>query len=87
MEDENSISPVAQRIIEKCGGVAQVSAITGRTSASIYKWMWTKEKGGTGGLVPAAAQQKIMEARQRGEVSVEPADFFDFGTPAVDFKA
>lgn len=71
------VSPVASRVIEKCGGVAAVSKITGRAAPSIHKWRHPKEKGGTGGLVPTDAQTRLMAAAQRGEIDLSPDDFFD----------
>ena len=71
------VSPVASRVIEKCGGVAAVSKITGRAPPSIHKWRHPKEKGGTGGLVPSEVQTILMAAAQRGEVDLSPVDFFD----------
>lgn len=72
-----AVLPIAARIIEKCGGVAATAKLAERTEVSVYRWTWPKEKGGTGGLVPTEAQQKIMAAAQRGEVQLSPADFFD----------
>lgn len=73
----SQVSPVADRIIKKCGGVSEVARITGRALPSIHKWRHTKEKGGTGGLIPADAQKLLMAAALRGEVVLDPADFFD----------
>ena len=82
-----AISPIARRVIDRCGGVTAVQRITGRTPASIYKWCWAKASGGTGGLVPVDAQQLLMAAAHRGEVPLTPADFFPSipeGSPSAD---
>lgn len=74
---EHALSPVASRVIAKCGGVAEVARLTGRKKVSIHKWRHPKSKGGTGGLVPADMQKKLMEAALRGEVDLTTEDFFD----------
>jgi hypothetical protein len=74
--NQTQISPIARRVIEKCGGAQNVQRITGRAKVTIYKWCWSKEAGGTGGLIPTDVQQMLMAAAQRGEVSLTPADFF-----------
>lgn len=84
---KSHVSPVAARVIEKCGGVAAVSKLTGRAAPSIHKWRHTKEKGGTGGLVPTEAQDLLMKAAQRGEVDLLPEDFFDLSAPGVQGDA
>lgn len=71
------ISPVADRVIAKCGGVRKVAEITERAVSSVYKWTYSKEQGGTGGLVPSEAQVSLMAASNRGEVDLRPDDFFE----------
>ena len=70
-----TVSPVAQHVIAKCGGPKAVSAITGHSVSSIYKWMYAKEDGGTGGLIPAKAQEALWSAALRKEVSLSASDF------------
>ncbi len=76
------ISPIAGRVIAKCGGVAQTAKLCGRSPVSVHKWRHTREKGGTGGLVPTEAAQALMAAAQRGEVSLTAEDFFDLSEAA-----
>lgn len=71
------VLPIAAHVIEKCGGVVRVHELTGRATSSIFKWRWSKSKGGTGGVVPSEAQQELMAAVKRGEVDLTPADFFE----------
>lgn len=67
----------AQRVIEKCGGVARVAALTNRTTSWVYKWTYPKEKNGRGGYVPHEDAEALLAAAKRGEVDLDPADFFD----------
>lgn len=66
----------AEHVIKKCGGAARTSKIVERAYSTVHKWKYDKEKGGTGGIIPASAQAKILEAADRGEVDVRPEDFF-----------
>lgn len=70
------ISPIAANVIRKCGGVANVARITGRNAVSVHKWRHSKAKGGTGGLIPVEPAQELMAAALRGEVDLNPSDFF-----------
>lgn len=72
---ENSMTP-AERIIKRCGGVARTAEIVGRTQSVVHRWTYPKNRGGTGGMIPGAAQVKLLEAAARGEVDIRPDDFF-----------
>ena len=74
---KHHIAPVAAHVIEKAGGVPIVARICGRSEVSVYKWKWSKAKGGTGGLIPTECAQKLMSAAGRGEVNLVPEDFFE----------
>lgn len=67
---------IAKTIIKKFGGVRPVAEITGRTEATVYRWTYDKEKGGTGGYIPSEAQRLLVEAAKIREIDVKPADFF-----------
>ena len=73
----NTVSPVAKHVIDKCGGPKKVSEMLGISLTQVYRMMHPKEKGGTGGLVPAAHQQKLLDEASAEGISLEPADFFD----------
>lgn len=70
---------IADKIIDKCGGVANVAALAGCTENWVYRWRMSKEDGGTGGRVPHKAQVALIEAARAGKCDVEPSDFFDGG--------
>lgn len=71
------MSSIAETIIKKCGGVANVAAIVGCSENWVYRWKMAKDAGGTGGRVPAKAQAAIMEAAKQGKCKVKPSDFFE----------
>lgn len=57
----------AQIVIRKFGGVGAMSAATGFSVNSIYKWTYAKEKGGTGGVIPGDKLPVVLGvARDRG---------------------
>lgn len=76
MENTEHVAPIAARVIKKVGGVPRVAKICGRSEFSVYKWKWSKAKGGTGGLIPSDSAQKLMLAAARGEVDLVAEDFF-----------
>lgn len=69
----------AFRVIQKCGGFAETASIVGKSESWVYRWTYAKDNGGTGGSIPKAAQDALLEAASRGEVDIRPADFFDMG--------
>lgn len=72
------VSPVAKQVIAKCGGVKAVARATGKAESTVYKWMYPRAQGGTGGLVPAEAQRDLMKARKKGLFpELTASDFFE----------
>lgn len=68
---------IAEKIINKMGGVAKVAVICGRTHSWVYRWTYSKEKGGRNGIVPHEDAEKIIAASLRGECpKISPSDFF-----------
>lgn len=88
---DGAVSPVARRIIDRCGGIDAVAAICGVNPSWVYKWARPKGKPscGTGGVIPRSAQERLLIASREGQIRVngrlvriKPADFFDM-PPAV----
>lgn len=74
---------VASRIIAKCGGHQAVAEMVGVDVSRVHRWTYSRERGGTGGLIPTRHQATLMqEARERG-LPLEPADFFPAEKEAV----
>lgn len=73
--DASPGSPAA-RVIRICGGILNTAQMAGLHRTAVGKWLAPREKGGTGGLVPAQHQQTLLtEARKRG-LSLSPEHFF-----------
>ena len=68
---------VAERIIEKCGGVRQTAYLAKTSTNYVHRWKYQKDKGGTGGQVPRKAQENLLAAAKAGLVDIKPADFFE----------
>lgn len=49
-------------IIAKFGGVNALAQAIDKNPATVYRWTYPKEKGGTGGLIPSASLLKIQAA-------------------------
>lgn len=65
----------ANSIITKFGGVDAVAAIVDTTAGQVRRWRRTKEKGGTGGIVPHWHVEKLVSAAQARRIKLKPADF------------
>lgn len=79
------VSPVAATVIEKCGGVDRVAEICGRNRSWVHKWKYPKSKGGRNGFVPHEDAEKLLAAAGRGEIDLDPSDFFENeGTKPLD---
>ncbi|MDP2495880.1 hypothetical protein Q8W25_17765 [Shimia thalassica] len=66
----------AKTIIQIFGGEADVARITERSVSRVYCWTYPKEKGGTGGLIPAECQQQLMAYARLNDLPLKPEDFF-----------
>lgn len=67
----------AYSIIEVLGGVRRVAEVTGRHYSRVYRWMYPDERGGTGGIIPAREQKKLLSFAQENNLDLIPSDFFD----------
>ena len=76
MEASSDIGPAA-RVIRKCGGIARTAELVGKHRSTVNRWLLPKESGGTGGIVPAQHQQKLLAEAKRAGIELSPADFFE----------
>jgi len=73
---EQTVLPIAQRVIEKCGGHRVVAEMVGVDVCNVFRWTYPKDRGGTGGLIPARHQPLLLERARERRVPLTPADFF-----------
>lgn len=67
----------AYRVIQKCGGFSETARLAGTSESWVYRWTYDEGNGGTGGRIPAKAQQALLEAARVGGCNITPADFFE----------
>ncbi len=56
------MSSQASKIIEKFGGARRLASLIGYRPSGVYRWMYPKGKGGTGGYIPTSAIDKVKKA-------------------------
>lgn len=66
----------ASNIITICGGVAIVAQWTGLNRTSVLRWTHPKERGGTGGIIPAKHQAELLRRAKAAGKRLFPSDFF-----------
>lgn len=66
----------AHSVIEAFGGVDKVSTITGKHISRVYRWMYPKEQGGTGGIIPQPEAAKLLKHARDNGVAVTADSFF-----------
>lgn len=66
----------ALTIIELCGGFKAVAEMTGRDESRVRRWTYSKERGGTDGLIPSDMAKIIMREARRRKLPLQPAHFF-----------
>lgn len=65
----------AKSVIEKIG-IEKVAGITGKHVSNVYRWMYPKEQGGTGGMIPQSEASKLLTYARENGIELSPADFF-----------
>lgn len=70
----------SERVIGKFGSAPNLARAllaigSPKTVTSIYRWVYPKEKGGTGGLVPPQAWDAIIKAAHYEGIQITSEDF------------
>lgn len=66
----------AEQVIEKCGGVQNVAEWLGLDLSTVYRFTYPRERGGTGGVIPANHQAPLLQKARDNGVDLRPDDFF-----------
>lgn len=66
----------AEFVIEKCGGHAVVAEVLGVDVSRVYRFTYPKERGGTGGVIPAKHQVTLLSEMPKRGVQLLAQDFF-----------
>jgi hypothetical protein len=73
-----------ETVIEICGGHAKVAAMCGIHPSWVYRWTYPRGKrGGTGGLIPAKHQARLLDEARRLNIPLRPEHFFSRGDDAA----
>ena len=75
-------SSPARRVIaafatDKRSGEYVLAKALGCSVATVYRWDYPRERGGTEGLIPARWQKDILRAAAEHGVELTPADLVD----------
>jgi len=71
---ETHLEP-ARSVIAKIGVDATVK-VTGKHFSRVYRWMYPKARGGTGGRIPQQEALLLLEYARTHGIDLTPADFF-----------
>lgn len=71
----------ARSIIEKLGGEAQVSFITGTAYTAPYRWQATRAKGGTGGVIPQRHHRRLIDYARAKGILLDAEEFLGSDEP------
>lgn len=73
----------AGRVIAKFGGVRKLALALkiadpyyARTPSSIYRWVYPKSRGGTGGVIPTDALIVVLKAARIEGIVIGPDDLY-----------
>jgi hypothetical protein len=77
---EKHLDP-AKSVIAKIG-IGEVSAITGKHISRVYRWMYPRHRGGTGGIIPQADAFRLLAHARATGLDLKPDDFFSFAEAA-----
>lgn len=73
----------AEKVLAKFGGARSLARALQRLDpkkhrdpASIYKWTYPRNKGGTGGLIPGYALGAVLEAARVEGILLSPDDLY-----------
>lgn len=78
MKKNEMISDQAQKIFDLFGGARRLMAAMRtvgyeRDASCIYRWGYTKARGGTGGVIPQKDMQAVLRAAEARKIKIPAA--------------
>jgi hypothetical protein len=67
----------AQAVIQKFGGPSAVAELLGIHRTRVSNWQRPQSSGGTGGLIPAKHQQRLLDAARERGLDLKAEHFFE----------
>ena len=65
----------AQRIVDKFGGPRRLAYAAGLEPSRVYRWLYPKDRGGTGGIIPSSAVSLVQVAALMANVELTAEDW------------
>ncbi|MDR6952321.1 hypothetical protein J2X65_001676 [Ancylobacter sp. 3268] len=65
----------ASSLIEKLGGPTAVALAVGCNLSRVYRWTYSKEAGGTGGIIPQRHYPALIDEARRKGITLTINDF------------
>jgi hypothetical protein len=65
----------AAKILQKFGGARRLAHLAALDPSRVYKWTYSKEKGGTGGVIPSSCVEKVQAAAVSAGISLTAEDW------------
>lgn len=66
----------ARSVIAKIG-IEKVAEVTGKHISRVYRWMYPKDRGGTGGFIPQADAAAILSYARNNSIPLSAAEFLE----------
>lgn len=66
----------AQRVIEKFGGEAQVALALGLAPSTVYRWNYSKARGGSDGVIPSVRLRQLLAVAQKKGITITAQDLY-----------
>lgn len=70
----------ARTVIAKIG-VDKVAEITGKHVSRVYRWMYPKSRGGTGGFIPQGDVPGLLRHARENGIELSAEDFLPADAP------
>lgn len=72
----------AKDVIELLGGPTRASRLLGVAHSNVLRWMYPKDAGGTGGIIPQRHHEHIMTVARDDGVVLTPLNFYAKSEPS-----
>lgn len=70
----------ASTIVRKLGGEGIVAELTRTASTAPYRWQYSREKGGTGGVIPQRYHRTLLSYARENDIPLSAEEFL----PAIE---
>ena len=74
--DDKAPSNQAERIVAKMGGAYTLAKLMNLHPTTIYKWTYSEEHNGTGGIIPGRQLRKLLKVAREEGIFITANDLF-----------